>query len=102
MSEFAVLISCHAEGRGAWRGNVAMSIRALLAAVAVIAIPIAVNGQEAVRPAKDASMKKVCREHIATGSRLNRVRRCMTSREEEEYKRELGTDLSRQQLDRRQ
>lgn len=79
-----------------------MSIRALLAAIAVIAIPIAVSGEEPVQSAKDFSTKKICRVHTETGSRLNQVRRCMTRREELEYRKELETDLSRQQTDRRQ
>lgn len=79
-----------------------MLVRALVAAIAVVAIPIAVNGAEPVRPAKDTSMKKICRTHVATGSRLDRVRRCMSQREQEDYRREINTDLSRQQLDRRQ
>lgn len=79
-----------------------MIMRALLAAIAVIAVPLAVNGQPPVRPADDPSTKKICRAHVATGSRLNLVKRCMTAREEQEYKKELSSDLSRQQLDRRQ
>jgi len=78
-----------------------MSIRALFAAVAVIAIPIAVIGEEPVKPLKDPSMKKICRAHIETGSRLQQVRRCMSSREEEAYRREINMDLSRQQGDKR-
>lgn len=78
-----------------------MSIRALLAAIAVVAIPIAVSGEEPLRPAKDPSLKKICRVHTETGSRLNQVRRCMSRREELEYRKELETDLVRQQIDRR-
>ena len=78
-----------------------MSIRALFAVVAVIAIPIAVNGEEPARPLKDPSMKKICRVHTETGSRLQQVRRCMSSREEKEYRQELNMDLSRQQGDKR-
>jgi hypothetical protein len=78
-----------------------MSIRALFAAVAVIAIPIAVNGEEPARPAKDDSLKKICRVHTETGSRLGKVQRCMTRREEEQYRKEIELDLSRQQIDRR-
>ena len=78
-----------------------MSIRALFAAVAVIAIPIAVSGEEPVRPLKDPAMKKICRVHTETGSRLQQVRRCMSRREEYEYRKEIETDLSRQQRDRR-
>ena len=78
-----------------------MSIRALVAAIAVVAIPIAVSGQQPAGDSKNRAEKKICTAHIATGSRLERVRRCMTKREREEYRAEINNDLTRQQNDRR-
>jgi len=78
-----------------------MSIRAWVAAIAVVAIPIAVSGQQPAAGSKDRAEKKICTVHNATGSRLERVRRCMTQREREEYRKEMNTDLTRQQIDRR-
>jgi len=78
-----------------------MSIRALFAVVAVIAVPIAVNGEEPVKPLKDPNTKRICRAHTETGSRLQQVRRCMSRQEEEAYRREINMDLSRQQGDKR-
>jgi hypothetical protein len=89
-------------GAGAAERNDVVSIRALIAAIAVIAIPIAVNGQQPPRESQERSEKKICEVHLATGSRLERVRRCMSRREREEYSKEIDTDLTRQQLDRRQ
>lgn len=74
-----------------------MSIRALLAAVAVVAIPIAVNGEQPPRPKKDRAEKKICTIHEQVGTRLSAVRRCMSRREHEEMRKEMGTDLTRQQ-----
>lgn len=79
-----------------------MSMRALLAAVAVVAIPIAVNGEEPRRAAKNVPEKRFCSIHTTVGTRLGAVRRCMSRREEEEMRKELETDLVRQQMDRRQ
>jgi len=78
-----------------------MSIRALMAAIAVVAIPIAVSGQQPAGDSKNRAEKKICTVHIATGSRLDRVRRCMTMREREEYREEVNADVTRQQMDRR-
>ena len=78
-----------------------MSIRAWVAAIAVVAIPIAVSGQQPAGGSKNRAEKKICTVHLATGSRLDRVRRCMTRRERDEYRKEMDTDLTRQQLDRR-
>ncbi len=78
-----------------------MSIRAWVAAIAVVAIPIAVSGQQPAGDSNNRAEKKICTVHVATGSRLDRVRRCMTRRERDEYRKEMNADLSRQQLDRR-
>lgn len=78
-----------------------MSIRALVAAFAVVAIPIAVSGQQPAGGSNNSAEKRICTVHNVTGSRLGRVRRCMTQREREEYRKEMETDISRQQIDRR-
>ena len=70
-----------------------MSIRALVAAIAVVAIPIAVSGQQPGET-KNRAEKKICTVDNETGSRLGRVRRCMTRREREEFAEEMETDLS--------
>lgn len=73
-----------------------MSIRALFTAIAVIALPIVVNGEEPRVPAKDASTNKICQVSVAIGSRLRQVRRCRSAREWREYRKEIDSDLTRQ------
>lgn len=73
-----------------------MSIRALFAAIAVVAVPIAVSGEEPSRPAREARTEKICQVSVAIGSRLKQVRRCRSAREWQEYRKEIDMDLTRQ------
>ncbi|MEA3013495.1 MAG: hypothetical protein QOD42_2040 [Sphingomonadales bacterium] len=73
-----------------------VTIRALSAAAAVIAIPAAVAGaQQPARTKSQYSTKRVCEVAIPTGSRLGGVRRCRSAAE-----RELAKQEARQAVDR--
>lgn len=65
-----------------------MIVRAFLAAVATIALPMAVLGAPQPDAKADYSTKKVCEMNTPTGSRLGGVRRCRTAAEREEAKAE--------------
>jgi hypothetical protein len=66
-----------------------MSVRTLIAAAAVIAIPIAVTGAEPARKARgNDSTRKICEIRSTTGSRLGAVRVCRTKAEWDEVKAE--------------
>lgn len=58
-----------------------MMFRAFVAAIAVVAIPIAVNGAEPTAKARDDSNRRICVVHGTTGSRVNDVRVCRTRAE---------------------
>ena len=77
-----------------------MIIRTLMAAIAVIAIPIAVVGAEPRQsPSKsDYNTKKVCDVAQPTGSRLGGVRRCRTAAERDEHKQEARQVVDRIQM----
>jgi hypothetical protein len=70
-------------------------VRALLAAVAVVAVPIAAQTAQAPSQQPDYSTTKICEVNAAIGSRLGGVRRCRTQRE-----REIEKQESRQVVDR--
>jgi hypothetical protein len=73
-----------------------MFVRALLAAVAVISVPIAVNGAEPqTGQQKVNQQKKVCRVAPEPGSRINSVRTCRTAAEEEEARQERRRVIDR-------
>ena len=72
-----------------------MIVRALLAAAAVVAVPIAVQGSEPASQRPDYSQTKICEVKQPTGSRLGGVRRCRTQRE-----REIEQQEARQIVDR--
>jgi hypothetical protein len=73
-----------------------VTIRAFIAAAAVIAIPMAVVGaQQPARTKSQYNTKRVCDVAIPTGSRLGGVRRCRTAAE-----RELAKQEARQVVDR--
>lgn len=66
-----------------------MSLRAILAAIAVVSVPIAVNGEpQAPQQTPSAQPKRVCTVRTEIGSRLNRVRECRTAVEREAAKQE--------------
>jgi hypothetical protein len=70
-------------------------IRALLAAVAVAAVPIAAQDAQAPSQQPDPRTTKICEVNTTIGSRLGGVRRCRTRAEREEAKQE-----ARQVVDR--
>jgi hypothetical protein len=71
-------------------------IRALAAAIAVVAVPIAVQGAEGPRQAQPRE-KRVCEVTVPMGSRLGGVRRCRSAREQEEHKAEARDVVDRVQ-----
>lgn len=77
-----------------------MIIRTFVAAVAVIAIPMAVVGAEPQQSTRksDHSTKKVCDVAQPTGSRLGGIRRCRTAAEREEHKAEARQVVDRIQM----
>ena len=78
-----------------------MSVRALLAAIAVISVPIAVQGAEPqTQPTQNPQTKKVCTVRTEIGSRLNRVRSCMTAAERESEKQDQRRVMERVQANR--
>ena len=65
-----------------------MYLRALAAALAVIAVPIAVQGAEGPRQTTNPQAKRTCEVDVPTGSRLGGVRRCRTAAERDEARQE--------------
>jgi hypothetical protein len=72
-----------------------MSARALIAALAVVAVPIAVNGAEPQTASPRAQPKRVCEAHPEIGSRIRTIRSCRSAAELEARKQE-----SRQVIDK--
>ncbi|HTU10019.1 MAG TPA: hypothetical protein VMG08_03890 [Allosphingosinicella sp.] len=74
-----------------------MKLTAIAAAIAVIAVPMAVQGAPA--PTKAApSTKRICTITPTIGSRVNNTRRCRTEAEREEAKQEARNVTDRVQL----
>ena len=73
-----------------------MHLRAIAAAIALVAVPIAVQGAEGPRrtPASPQA-KRTCTVDLQTGSRLGAVRRCRTADEREAAKQEARTVVDR-------
>ncbi len=69
--------------------------RFMLAAVAVVAVPVAVSGQEGTPPRKESPAKRTCEANTEIGSRLNRVRSCRTKAEREQMKIEARRTVDR-------
>jgi hypothetical protein len=63
-----------------------MLVRTLIAAAAVVAIPIAVVGRQPPRKGRDNSTRKICEIRGTTGSRLGTVRVCRTKAQWDEIK----------------
>ncbi|MEA3013228.1 MAG: hypothetical protein QOD42_1773 [Sphingomonadales bacterium] len=72
-----------------------MYARALLAAVAIIAIPIAVQGAEPDSAPRAPRVKRTCETYSDINSRLRNVRRCRSEDERTQAKQE-----ARQVVDR--
>jgi hypothetical protein len=71
-----------------------MKYRAIVAALAVVLVPIAVTGAEAQRKA-DGVEKKICTVSGRTGSRLGGTTRCTTRAEREQDKAEARRTVDR-------
>jgi hypothetical protein len=74
-----------------------MLVRSLIAAAAVVAIPIAVVGQQPARKARDDSTRKICEIRGTTGSRLGTVRVCRTKAQWDEVRAEERAVIERVQ-----
>jgi hypothetical protein len=72
-----------------------MSARALLAALAVVAFPLAVQGAEPQTRTPTAQPKRICEAYSDISSRLRNVRRCRSADERIQAKQE-----ARQVVDR--
>ncbi len=70
-------------------------VRAFLAALAVVAVPIAVQGAEGPRRTKPNAEKRTCEVNTPVGSRLGGVRRCRSASEREAHKAEARTTVDR-------
>ena len=78
-----------------------MSVRALLAAVVVIAAPIAVNGAEPQPQQKpNPQAKRTCSVRPEIGSRINTIRTCRTAAEREAAKQEQRQVIDRVQANK--
>jgi len=78
-----------------------MSIRALLAVIVVVSVPIAVHGAEPqTQSTPDPQAKRVCTVRTEVGSRLNRVRTCRTAAEREAAKQEQRQVIDRVQANK--
>lgn len=72
-----------------------MHARALLAAVAIIAVPIAVQGAEPDTRAPTARPKRICEAYSDVSSRLRNVRRCRSADERAQAKQEARQIVDR-------
>jgi hypothetical protein len=70
-------------------------LRALAAAVAIVAVPIAVQGAEGPRRTSNPQAKRTCEVDVPTGSRLGGIRRCRSQEEREAAKQEARTTVER-------
>lgn len=70
-----------------------MKSAAIAAILAVVAVPMTVQGMQA--PAKAPTEKRYCEVNQPTGSRLGAVRRCRTKAEREQAKQEARTTVER-------
>ena len=72
-----------------------MILRTFVAAVAVVAIPMAVLDAEPPAKPSDDSTKRICEVTGTIGTRLGNVRRCRTKAEREEAKQEARRVVDR-------
>jgi hypothetical protein len=76
-----------------------VTIRAFIAAAAVIAIPVTVVGaQQPVQKNSQFITKRVCEVAVPTGSRLGGIRRCRSAAEREQAKQEARQVVDRVQM----
>jgi hypothetical protein len=69
-------------------------LRALVAAIAVVAVPIAVQGAEGPKQTQPR-VKRTCQVDVPMGSRLGGVRRCRSAQERDEHKAEARDVVDR-------
>lgn len=69
-----------------------MPIRALVATIVLVAIPVAVTVEQPPAPSKNRVEEMTCEINRAVGSRLERVRLCTSRRERDDFRKELATD----------
>jgi hypothetical protein len=74
-----------------------MSVRVMLVALAVVSIPIAVNGAEPQTSQPAPRAKRTCTVNTEIGSRLNNVRTCRTAAEREEARQEQRRTIDKVQ-----
>ena len=77
-----------------------MSIRLLIAAAAVIAVPVAVMGQQPTPPRKAKAERRYCVVDNDPAGRLRNIRRCYTKAERDAMKREARETIDRIQTRR--
>ena len=79
-----------------------MSLRALLAAIAVVSVPIAVQGAEPqTRQQKvNKDNRRTCTVRAEIGSRINSVRTCRTAAETEAMRQEQRRVIDRVQANK--
>jgi hypothetical protein len=70
-------------------------LRTLAAAIAIVAVPIAVQGAEGPRRTTNSQAKRTCEVDVPTGSRLGGIRRCRSAEEREAAKQEARTTVDR-------
>jgi hypothetical protein len=75
-----------------------MYARALLAAIAIIAVPIAVQGAETQTAPRAPQAKRICEVTAEIGSRIRSVRRCRSADEREARKQEARNTIDRIQM----
>lgn len=79
-----------------------MSVRALLAAIVVVSVPIAVNGEPQATPQQkpDPQAKRTCTVRSEIGSRINTVRTCRNAAEREAARQEQRQVIDRVQANK--
>jgi len=69
-----------------------MFVRTLVAAIAIIAVPIAVNGARPAGKVRNDATKRICTVQVTIGTRLGRTRVCRTRAERDQMRNE-GRDV---------
>jgi hypothetical protein len=72
-----------------------MYARALLAAIAIVAVPIAVQGAEPNSAPRAPRVKRTCEVTAEVGSRIRSIRRCRSADERDQSKQEARRTVDR-------
>lgn len=72
-----------------------MYARALLAAIAIVAVPIAVQAMEPNSAPRAPRVKRTCEVTPAIGSRIRSIRRCRSDEERDQSKQEARRTVDR-------